>query len=66
MPDMLREDVAPPLDAVPRAEPLSALPKADLPRVEVLFLPYVAQRLAELSAELRGEVDSHDIAQTES
>ena len=61
MRDMLREDMAPPsLDVVPRVEPLSALLRAELSRVEVPFLPYVAQRLTELSAALRGEVDGHE------
>ena len=35
--------------------PLSALQKVDLPRVEVSFFPFVAQRLVELSADLCGE-----------
>ena len=59
--DMLQADVVPPSSqAVPRAEPLSAVPRVELPRVEVPFLPYVAKRLAELSADLRGEVDGQD------
>ena len=57
--DTLHEDMAPPsLDA----ELLSALPVTDLPRVKVLFLPYIVQRFAELSTNLWREVDGHDTA----
>ena len=46
MRDTLREDVAPPsVDATPRAEPLSAIPRAELPCVEVPFSPFIDQRL---------------------
>ena len=57
----MREDVAPPsLDMTPRAEPLWAVPRAELPCVEVPFSPFIDQRLAELSVNLWGEVDGHE------
>ena len=44
--DMLREDVAPPsLDTALNAVSLSALQKADLPQVEVLFLPFCSPKI---------------------
>ena len=60
MRDMLQEDMVS-LDMVPRAAPLSAVQKADLPRVEFPFLPFAVQRLAELSTDLCGEADGHNV-----
>ena len=61
MRDTLRKDVAPPsLPMIPQAEPLLALPRAEPACMEVPFSPYIAKRLAELSADLRGEVDGHE------
>ena len=57
MRDTIQADVVPPSL---QAEPLSAVPRAELQRVEVPFSPYVTKRLAELSADLQGEVDGHD------
>ena len=56
MRDTLQEEVAlHSADAVSRAALLSSVQRAELPRVEVLFSPFVSQRLAEVSAEiLRG------------
>ena len=45
---------------VPRVTLLLAVQKAGLLRVEVPLLPFVIQRLAELSADLCGEVDGHE------
>ena len=42
------------------AGPLPIIPRAELQSVEVLFLPYFAKKLAEVSADLWGEVDGHD------
>ena len=63
MRDTFREDIAPPsLDMAPRVEPLSALPKVDLPQVEMLFSPYVAQWLMELSDDLWGKLTAMILA----
>ena len=51
--DALQVDVVTPsLQAALRAEPLLAVPRADLLRVEVPFSPYITMRLGELSADL--------------
>ena len=60
MRDTLHDMAPPSLDAAPRAEPLLAIPRAELPHVEVPFSPFVDQRSAELSVNLQGEIDGHE------
>ena len=61
--DSFQEEVAlPSSGAVSKAALLSSVQGVELPRVEVLFLPFVGQRLAELSADLCGEVDGNEVA----
>ena len=61
MRDSLREEVAQPsAGVVLKAAPLSLVQKVELPIVEVPFSPFVKQVLAELSANLHGEVDGGD------
>ena len=47
---------------VSKATPLSAILKAETSKMEVLFSPFVGQRLAELSADLCRDVDGNEVA----
>ena len=64
--DSLHEEVALPFSGTAtKAVLLSSVQKVDLPRVEVPFSSFVELRLAELSTDLCGEVDSDDAALSE-